>query len=135
MDYKTFHGIDPALAEQFLEAQKFREQVSEWQQSLRDQIYLRLEQLGKGGLGEPVYQDEVMTMYPSLLHQAGDFDDPILNPLVAEHNDQHDTYKRNDVWLDKIYDEILKRHGLIIGVEVTCDSPNIEDQYVFEADQ
>lgn len=131
MDYKTFHGIDPALAEQFLEAQKFREQVSEWQQSLRDQIYLRLEQLGKGGLGEPVYQDEVMTMYPSLLHQAGDFHDPILNPLVAEHNDQHDTYKRNDVRLDKIYDEILKKHGLSVAVIIGGDESKFENQFDF----
>lgn len=135
MNFRTFQKLDPVLAEQFLEAVKFQHEVSEWEQSLRDQMYRRLVQLGKSGLGDPVYQDKIRTEYASIDTQAAAIDDPILNPLVAELESKHSSYERNAERLNDIHDAISKKHGLIVGVEVFCDSPIIEDQYVFEADQ
>lgn len=130
MNYESFHQIDPGLAKQFLEAEKFRHELSEWLQSLRDQIYRRLEDLGKGGLGEPGYQDEISTVYASIDDQAAAIDDPVLNPLVAELESYHSSYDRNAERRGKILDEIRDKHGLNVAT-IVSDDLSLEDQFDF----
>ena len=134
MNYESFHTIDPLLAEQFLAAAKFNEQVSEWQQSLRDQIHERLKQLGRSGLGEPVYQDKRSTEYASIDDTAAAINDSVLNPLVAELKEQHVSFGENEERYRQVADRILEKHGLRVAI-IVDDCLSLEDQFDFVAMQ
>jgi hypothetical protein len=124
MKFSDFKVIDPELADRLLEAERYNAQVADWQQTVRDQMQIRLEQLGKA---EPVlvYQDSCCRAYRSLVDQAALFDDPILNPLVADLRDTS-LHKPSNVVLD----EILIKHGLTVGIGID-DYENIEDTFEF----
>lgn len=124
MKFRDFKDVDPDLAERLLQVEQYNAEVSEWHQAVRDQIQRRLDVLGKGE-PEIVYQDVRCTTYRSLLDQAAEIDDPILNPLVAELKDPI-LYAPSNVVLDEIY----IKHGLTVGIGIE-DCENLEDTFEF----
>ena len=124
MKFRDFKNLDPALADRFLQTEQYRQQVGDWQQTCRDQIQRRLEELGKAE-PEIVYKDANCTAFRSLLNQAEGINDPVLSALVEELKDPN-LFQPSD----NILDEIFIKHRLTVGTSID-DYENIEDAFEF----
>ena len=133
MKFSKFKTLDPDLARRLIDNAEAVKEISDWQQQLRDRLVSALKKKGFDGL-VPVYHDDIRTEYMTLLEQAEAVGDPAMLRIVAHLKDERRAFERAWQERDQIYDDILKKHGLEVGVVVGGDG-GLEDGFEFTEQQ